>query len=193
MTDPARPCLFASMSLRVFAALPLPPEIVERVLPLMKGVPGAKWRPPENLHITLAFYGELDEDVIEELDLELGRIAIPPFELRLEGTGHFGKAEPSALWLGVSENPLLLDLARRCAKAGQRAGAPPDKRNYHAHVTIAYLGETDFVRLQKFEKRLNLYRSEPFVADRFHLYSSRQRKPGKANVYEVEAEYPLLA
>ncbi|MBK8544651.1 MAG: hypothetical protein IPL62_14550 [Caulobacteraceae bacterium] len=59
------------MSLRLFAALSIPDHIAERLLPLMKGVGGAKWRPRENLHLTLRFFGELTEPVAEYLDSEL--------------------------------------------------------------------------------------------------------------------------
>ncbi|MGJ3232509.1 MAG: RNA 2',3'-cyclic phosphodiesterase [Oceanicaulis sp.] len=182
------------MSLRVFAALPIPEDIADEAAELMdEQVPGASWRPIENLHITLAFYDELDEPVIEELDHELAAISIPRFDLQLAGAGHFGKGQPSALWLGVEAGPDLTDLARRCRKAGQRAGVEMERRNYLPHLTLAYLsGGIDPVRVQRFEQRNALFRSSPFTADRFHLYSSHPRKPGKPNAYEVEAEYPLV-
>ncbi|MEQ8406027.1 MAG: RNA 2',3'-cyclic phosphodiesterase [Oceanicaulis sp.] len=181
------------MSLRVFAALPIPEAIADQVLDLMdEQVPGANWRPVENLHVTLAFFGELDEPVIEELDHELAAISIPCFELQLSGAGHFGKGQPSALWLGVEAGPELTDLARRCRKAALRAGVEMERRSYLPHLTVAYLsGSVDPVRVHRFEQRNSLFKSDPFTADRFHLYSSHTRKPGKPNAYEVEAEYPL--
>ena len=179
------------MSLRVFAALPIPEEIAERVTPLLKGVPGARWRPEENFHITLAFYGEWPEDIIAELDHELSLIRVAPFELRLKGTGHFGKANPSQLWLGVDGGEPLERLARQCHRAGVKAGMEMEKRNYTPHLTVAYLNMAEVVRVQKFQERLNLWKSEPFLADRFHLYSSHARGRGP-NAYEIEAEYPLM-
>ena len=52
------------MSLRVFAALPLSETVADQACDEMTGVPDANWRPRENLHITLCFYGELDEPVL---------------------------------------------------------------------------------------------------------------------------------
>ena len=180
------------MSLRVFTALPIPEEVADLVEPLCTGVPGAKWRPRENFHITLAFYGELDEPVIEELDHELARIEIAPFALKLKGANHFGKDEPSSLWLGVEAPGQLDDLARECRKAARRVGVGVEKRNYLPHMTIAYIDreDLDLGKLRRFEQRLNLFESEPFIADRFYLHSSYQRKRGP-NDYPVEAEYPL--
>ena len=181
------------MALRVFTALPIPEAIADEAAAHMDHVPGAKWRPLENLHITLAFYGELDEPVIADLDAELACIPTRPFPLRLSGAGHFNQGgQPTSIWLGVEENADLRDLARRCSGAARAAGFEPERRAYKPHLTLAYLGsEVEFVRVQRFEQRLSLWKSDAFTADRFHLYSSRPRKPGKPNVYEIEAEYPL--
>lgn len=181
------------MALRVFAALPIPDAIAEEAAEHMDHVPGAKWRPLENLHITLAFYGALDEPVIADLDAALACIPARPFRLRLAGAGHFNQGgQPTSIWLGVEESEALRDLARRCAKAARAAGVDVERRAYKPHLTLAYLGsDVAFVRVQRFEQRLSLWTSTAFTADRFHLYSSRPRKPGKPNVYEIEAEYPL--
>ena len=180
------------MSLRVFAALALPDVVADAVRPLMHHVPGANWRPQENLHVTLAFYGELDEPVVEGLDAELACISAPSFDVSLAGVGRFGRKEPTSLWLGVEENSALNALARACRKAGERAGVAMERRPYRPHLTIAYLKPMlDLAPLQRFEQRHSLWRSDMFRADRFHLYSSRARKPGKPNAYEIEAVYPL--
>ncbi|KAA5802421.1 RNA 2',3'-cyclic phosphodiesterase [Alkalicaulis satelles] len=180
------------MSLRVFAALPVDDSVAGRIAPLQKGVPGAAWRPQENFHVTLAFFGELEEPVISELDTELGRIRQAPFEWMFQGAGHFGKAEPDSLWLGVAANPALNGLAKACVQAARRAGVEPERRVYTPHLTLAYLRRgVDIQRVQRFEQRLNLYRSAPMRADRFHLYSSWRSKPGRPNTYQIEAEYPL--
>ena len=47
--------------LRLFAALPVPPEVSGALLKLQKNLPGAHWRPQENFHITLCFYGEVSD------------------------------------------------------------------------------------------------------------------------------------
>jgi 2'-5' RNA ligase len=182
------------MSLRVFAALPIPTQICDAVEDLMDQVPGAKWRPRGNLHITLAFYGELIEPVIADLDTELGRIHAPELTLELSGTGHFGSNPPTSIWLGVEPNKALTQLAKACRTAGKACGIEMERRNYLPHLTLAYLPSgIDLVRVQRFEQRHGLFRSEPFKIDRFHLYASRPRKPGQPNAYTIETEYPLVS
>lgn len=180
------------MSLRLFAALDLPDDIAERVLALMKGVPGAKWRPRENLHLTLRFFGEVAEPVADEIDAALAQIAdgTAPFDLQLKGAGAFGGADPHALWIGVGESAALKKLAADCERAARRIGLKPDAHKFTAHVTVAYLSQAPLDRVLAFESRLGLFATEPFRASGFGLYSSFTRKSAPS-LYRLEAEYPF--
>jgi RNA 2',3'-cyclic 3'-phosphodiesterase len=181
------------MSLRLFAALDLPDDVAARVMALMKGVPGAKWRPRENLHITLRFFDEVTEPVADDLDVALSSIAdaAAPFELQLKGAGSFGGADPHALWIGVADSPALTKLAADCERAARRSGLKAESLKYKPHVTVAYLNGAPLDRVQVFESRLGLFQSEPFWVERFGLYSSVTRR-GAPSLYRLEAEYPLL-
>ncbi len=180
------------MSLRLFAALNLPDDVAERLLALMKGVPGAKWRPRENLHLTLRFFGEVQEPVAEEIDSALSEIALrnKPFDLTLKSAGAFGGADPHALYVGAAKSEALDKLAADCERAARRVGLKPEPRKFTAHVTLAYLSGTELGRVQAFETRLGLFETEPFRIDRFTLYSRWVRKSGPS-LYRAEAEYPL--
>lgn len=181
------------MSLRLFAALALPDDITERLLALMKGVPGAKWRPRENLHLTLRFFGDVQEPVADELDAELAAIAerTPPFELQLKGAGFFGKDDPHTLWAGVRESAALTKLAADCERVARRAGLKPETRKFAPHVTLAYLGVTEVARVHGFESRLGLFETRAFPVESVGLYSSFTRKSAPS-LYRLEADYPLI-
>ncbi|MEN0653458.1 MULTISPECIES: RNA 2',3'-cyclic phosphodiesterase [Hyphobacterium] len=178
------------MSLRLFAALPVPDEIAERLVHLQKGVPGAKWSPRENFHITLKFFGDMDEATAEDLDAELACARVQPFQLALKGAGSFGKTDPHAIWIGVESHPSLMLLAQACDRAARRAGLVAEKRRYTPHVTLAYLKRTEVERVLAFERRCALFSTPAFTVDRFCLYSSHPRE-NAPNLYRVEAEYPL--
>jgi 2'-5' RNA ligase len=180
------------MSLRLFAALAIPDDVAERLLTLMKGVPGAKWRPRENLHLTLRFFGELTEPVAEDLDVELEAATrgIAPFEVGLKGAGSFGGADPHTLWIGAAESERLQQLAAACEKAARRVKLKPEAHKFTPHVTVAYLSGAPLDRVQAFEARLGLFESPPFQVGGFGLYSSVTRKSAPS-LYRLEAEYPL--
>ncbi len=180
------------MSVRIFAALDLPDDVAERLLALMKGVGGAKWRPRENLHLTLRFFGDVPEPVADDIDAALGEVAEAngPFGLQLKGAGSFGGADPHALWIGASETPALTKLAKDCERAARRAGLRPETHKFKPHVTLAYLSNAPLDRVQAFESRFALFETRPFRVDRFGLYSSKVRKSAPS-LYRLEAEYPL--
>ena len=180
------------MALRLFAALDIPDMVANRVQPLMRGVPGARWRPRENLHVTLRFYGELSEDVAEDLDTELAQVAEKhgPFELRLKGAGFFGREQPGALWLGLAASETLRALAADCDRAARRLKIPASDHKFTPHLTVAYLAGTPLDRAIAFEKRLALYESETWMAGAFFLLSSRVRH-NAPSLYVEEASYPL--
>ena len=176
---------------RLFAALTLPPDVVETLQRRQSGLPGAKWRPPEALHVTLAFYGEMDERRADEVASELTRVSSSPFDIELAGTGAFGEGHRThAVWAGVAPNDRLDVLAGRCRAAGERAGLTLEKRAYRPHVTLAYLKpQADPARIAAWIQGHNLLRSPPFRIDRFGLYSSVLSDAGSH--YALEREYLL--
>jgi RNA 2',3'-cyclic 3'-phosphodiesterase len=178
--------------IRVFAAIDLPDDVADRLAALMKGVPGAKWRPRENLHLTLRFFGEVQEPVADDIDAALGEVAEAngPFDLQLRAGGWFGGADPHALWVGTRESAELKKLAKDCERAARRAGLKPESRKFAPHVTLAYLSNAPLDRVQSFEQRLGLFETRPFRVERFALYSSQVRKSAPS-LYRLEADYPL--
>ena len=178
--------------MKLFAAIKLPPHLCDQISSIQRGVSGARWSAPEKLHITLAFFGEVDDDHAEVLDMELARNTFSSFKLELKGAGHFGSLEPHALWLGVDESEPLNKLHHYCKKAARRAGIALEKRNYLPHVTLAYLARTTPLdRVVNFERRRAGFNCKPFLVDEFFLFSSHRKMKG-ANLYRVEASYPLL-
>ncbi|MFF1507971.1 RNA 2',3'-cyclic phosphodiesterase [Streptomyces sp. NPDC058326] len=138
--------------MRLFAGV-LPPtsrldelgDVVDR-LHRLPGAEGLRWTSRPGWHLTLAFMGEVDEELLPELRVRLARAAhrTPPFPLRLHGGGHFGRR---ALWTGAAGGlDELRLLAERADAAARRAGVPMEEhRRYQAHVTVARArtGEVD--------------------------------------------------
>lgn len=177
--------------LRLFTALPIPFDIAETLGRRQTGLPGARWREAEQLHVTLAFYSEVDERRADDLAGELARIPGGTFEIALSGVGAFGDAHRShTLWAGVEANERLNVLAGRCKAAAERAGIRMEPRVYRPHVTLAYLkSQTNPDRVGAWIANHNLLLSPPIRVDRFGLYSSTLT--GDGSVYALEREYPL--
>ncbi len=176
--------------MRLFVGLDLPWELRERLAGLAGGIPGARWVPPDNYHITLRFIGEVAAHQAEEIDILLAGLRARGFSLSLTGVGTFEKAgRPVALWVGVERNPQLDLLQSKIETACQRAGLEPERRRFAPHVTLARLDNAAEAKLVGWVQSHNLFRSEPVPVEHFTLFSSLLGK--EASVYTAEVEYAL--
>jgi 2'-5' RNA ligase len=176
--------------IRLFAALPLPLEIGEGLVRRQDAIAEARWRRIDQMHITLRFFGEVEETVAADLDADLAGVAAEAFDLRLEGVGAFGEGpDLRAVWAGVAASQPLARLAARCETAARRLGLKPEARAYRPHVTLAYLRRADAAEVAAWVQGHNLLQSPPFLVDRFGLYSSWRSARGSR--YDLEREYPL--
>ena len=174
---------------RLFAALPVDPDIAPGLKALQTGLAGASWRPERNFHITLRFFGDLSHGQARDLDDLLGEIKSPALEIWLEGIGWFGRREPQSVWARVRKTDELIALASRCERAARRLGLPADRRNFTPHVTLAYLHGTTPEDVTAWAEPRHAYRSDAFWVNSFHLYSSHMGNcPSR---YVAEADYVL--
>ena len=101
-----------------------------------------RWTRPENLHLTVEFFGATDPARIPELESALAAAAAraAPFELRWGGWGTFGPPrQPRVLWLGV-DAPGLEELHEAVAAELRAAGRTPEARPFAPHLTLGRLG-----------------------------------------------------
>jgi RNA 2',3'-cyclic 3'-phosphodiesterase len=176
--------------MRLFVALDLPWEVKEELSGLSCNIPGARWVPTDNFHLTLRFIGEADRLQAEEIDLALATLRGRSFAFSLSGLGWFEKAgRVSSLWVGVERNPELGRLQAKVETALARVGLAPDRRRYTPHVTLARMDMPVTPRLSGFVQAHNLYRSAPIRADNVVLFSSFLGKDQPT--YTPEAEYAL--
>ncbi|OJX81785.1 RNA 2',3'-cyclic phosphodiesterase [Magnetospirillum sp. 64-120] len=174
--------------IRLFVGLALPAELAARLESLGGGVPGARWVAGRNLHLTLRFAGEVDEDVAEDLHHRLGGLRAPVFDIRLRGFGTFGGRKPRALWVGAEPNPALDALQSRIERLAQAAGLEPETRNFTPHVTLAWLKDAPADRIAAFMRHHSPFAAS-FTVDHVCLYQSHLHAQGAE--YQVLAEYAL--
>ncbi|MGV8997741.1 MAG: RNA 2',3'-cyclic phosphodiesterase [Parvibaculaceae bacterium] len=175
--------------IRLFTALEIPDEIAERLLPLQRGIEGARWIERESFHITLRFAGDVPENIADDIDVELGRITFAPLTLTLEGVGTFGGAEPHAIYAGVKADEHLAILQGRHESAVRRVGLKPEPRAFMPHVTLARLPRhVDLGEVASFIAANNLLATPAFAVPRFILYSAKGQVGG--GPYVAERAYP---
>jgi 2'-5' RNA ligase len=176
--------------MRLFVALSLPDLLLDQLTALERGLPGARWLPEDNLHLTLRFIGEVDGGLARDIDEALSAIRMPAFALTLEGVGQFGDGRKNgALWAGVAANPELGRLRDKVDQALIRAGLTPERRKFKPHVTLARLNGNPGSKLQEYLTDHALFRSDTVTVESFTLYSSFLSASGA--IYRAEADYEL--
>lgn len=173
--------------LRLFAGLSIPDHIAERLIPLQTNLPKARWRPRENFHITLKFFGEVDHETANKLHEALSKIKFKPFEITLKGSGWFGGKKPQSVWVGVSPCEYLKQLHLASVKAAKIAGLSIEQQRYTPHITLAYCRTTPLEKVLEWSLPSSKLTSEQFIIDSFHLFSSRLG--GKQSIYKIENTY----
>ena len=107
---------------------------LQNALPLGGGRPRPTHR--DDLHLTLAFLGEVSPQQRTCCEAAAGTIRAAPFTLHLDQIGHWPR--PRILWCGPRSAPApLLDLARALETALCPCGFAGERRPYAAHITLA--------------------------------------------------------
>lgn len=175
---------------RLFIALDLPAEIKAAIRLLCTGLPGARWVPDEQLHLTLRFIGDLNPSLLVEVKDHLAEVRAKPFPLHLEGVGLFPPVgRPRVLWVGLKKSDALLELRTEVDRVLEHLDIPPEKKKFAPHLTIARLAKRPEPLLGAYLLAHNLFRQPPFRVNSFRLYTSILRPAGA--VHTCEAEYLL--
>jgi RNA 2',3'-cyclic 3'-phosphodiesterase len=176
--------------IRLFVAIDLPQAVRDRLAGMGGGVPNARWVPPENMHLTLRFIGEVENGLAQDIDTALTKLYAPGFDIELHGVGFFGKASAARLlWARVRRSEPLLRLQTKVEAALWDAGMPAEERKFSPHVTLARMRRAPADRLQHFVADHAAFLSGPIPVDHITLYSSF--RSGSGPVYQAEAEYSL--
>jgi 2'-5' RNA ligase len=115
--------------MRLFVALVPPPEVIADLPPVQEGVRPVR---PDQVHLTLAFLGELPsaQPIASGLDTALDG---PAPRLQLAGAGRFG----TAVWLGLrGDLGRLAVLARLVQQVAIVAGVALERRPWQPHLTV---------------------------------------------------------
>ena len=128
--------------MRTFVALPVPAAAAAMIQPATDGLrnrwPELRWTDPLGWHLTLAFLGEIDDDVATAVcaTVAVALADVSPRQLGLPVTADTAPGGRGIVWLAVA-SPSLGDLAERVRDACAAAGAQADRtRPFRGHLTL---------------------------------------------------------
>jgi len=116
------------------------PKIVEFENEIRKTDADVKLVEPENIHITLRFLGDTDEQIIEDIEkiIKNSVSEIKPFNVQLNGTGVF--PNPSyvrVVWIGMQNSEQIAEISSRINERITSLGFEKEKRKFSPHLTIS--------------------------------------------------------
>ncbi|MEM0475745.1 MAG: RNA 2',3'-cyclic phosphodiesterase [Candidatus Norongarragalinales archaeon] len=127
--------------MRCFLAVDLPMEIKKNIGEVAReakrvGLRGS-FVPQEQIHVTLAFFGEVSEAQIEEKKRVLERecATTAPFNVKVKGVGFLPDSRRPRVFYAAADSPALIGLQKKLALALRY----DEGRPFHAHATIARL------------------------------------------------------
>lgn len=157
-------------------------------------LPGIRWVDPSNIHLTLAFLGELtDEQLAEAIQAtELVSQQAQPFSYRLSHLGTFGSPRfPRVIWMGIEE-PVgsLASLHRMLNRHLQRRGFEVDTRPFSPHLTLARLKSP--LSLEEQQKLQSLLTNKAQSLVSLDSYSAHHLYVMKSELLRMGAHYTCL-
>jgi 2'-5' RNA ligase len=96
---------------------------------------------PENLHLTLAFIGEVSLKNVDKIEAILETVTFSPFEAVIDRLGTFSRG--TLWWAGLHEDMPLMDLQHEVEHKLALCGFEMDGRKYHPHITLGREVVTD--------------------------------------------------
>lgn len=169
-------------------------ELNSAVAPLRPAWPELRWTGRDAWHLTLAFFGEVDEKVTGELAAGLAAAAARHrrLSLALGGAGAFPAADRArVLWTGIQGDLVgLADLAAAVETGAKEAGVPPTSggRRYEPHLTLARCRAPADVRT--LVATLAGFAGTAWTAGEIHLIRSRLHERPR---YETLGSWALVS
>jgi 2'-5' RNA ligase len=94
----------------------------------------------ENIHVTLKFLGDTEEENIEKIEeiIKNSVKGLNPFKIKLRGMGVFPNNNyMKVIWIGLENAEKIGEIAKKIDKQLENLGFESEKRGFSAHLTIA--------------------------------------------------------
>ena len=129
--------------MRAFLAIALPDDVktrlteaAQRLAPIAEGV---TWCKRDQMHLTLAFLGEVSPAILPHVTTAAERVcsARPAIPCRAYGLGFFGnRRNPKVLWAGVDPSPELESLHEDLWTELKKFGYENKEGEFRPHITL---------------------------------------------------------
>ena len=182
---------------RIFIAIKIEPgQTLRRIHSTLKSVLGSErinWIDPANMHLTMAFLGDTEEELIKVVSIMLKQecTGFGNFIFKLKGAGVFKNyRDPRVIWIGIENNEKLMKLNEEINIGLKDSGFRLEDRPFNPHIT---LGRIKSIRNQvAFQSALEKYKDtliQEIQVEEVILFESILKPTGP--VYKITGKFSL--
>lgn len=127
---------------RLFIALEIPDEIRKKISELREEAAPVslnhKWEPPEKIHLTLKFIGEVDDNLTDPISDSLNFLEqYEKVKCKLTKFGFFfRRGIPQILWIGLWVDSILFNIVEQLNNKLTEFNIPAESRKFKPHLTL---------------------------------------------------------
>jgi 2'-5' RNA ligase len=183
---------------RIFIAIKIEPDAdLLRMISLLRSLLAndkITWVDPSNIHLTLAFLGDTDEEKIKVAGIAVNQSCsgFGEFSFRLSGTGVFKNfSDPRVIWTGIGESGKLIRLNDLMMTRLKDTGFRIEDRPFRPHITlgrIKFIKDPDILKTALEKYRYTDFQKVP--VKEVILYESILKQTGP--VYKILSTYDLI-
>jgi 2'-5' RNA ligase len=187
--------------MRVFIAIDINDKIRKAIADLQKQLDSkldikrgdVKWVEPDNIHLTLKFLGEIEDEQAAEV-CEISKQvaeAHKNFTLNIESVESFGGRSAKVVWVGAGKGAdELIGLQKDLDGRLEEAGYPKDEREFSAHLTLCRVRNPKAgFKLADVCREFADYKLGSISVDAVRVYQSQLTPKGP--IYTVLGNYKL--
>ena len=171
--------------MRTFIAVDFPPNMLKKIgeittfFKTLTPEKGLKWVETGNLHLTIKFLGEIEENKTDQVKHTLAQALKDQncFDIEIAGLGMYpNKRAPRVIWLGIVGASPLKEVYQVINRELTALDLTPERRAFSPHLTIARIRKhTDRQQAQQIGEILSTYKVESLgltTIKQVHLYQS---------------------
>jgi RNA 2',3'-cyclic 3'-phosphodiesterase len=176
-----------NQTIRAFIAFPIPETITIRICDIQERLKSyrlpVRWVKPENVHLTLKFFGEISLSTVNDIGkvLEDTVRVYAPLMFFIKGLGVFPNIKkPRVLWIGISGDiKPLSEIQANLEISLEKKGFAKENRPFKSHLTLGRIkGDIHPENLFDILRSFSNFTSEPFEAKELVLYKSELNPSG---------------
>lgn len=171
--------------MRLFIALNFNEDICDRLYDTICDIKEiarkGRFSRKENLHVTLAFLGEVEPNDVEKVKSCMEVVDLESFDIHIGGLGRFKRTGFDIYWVGIEQSETMSKLHKLLTSELNDKGFSMEKREFKPHLTLGREISCDYKEAKKIVSKLGSMTQE---VNKFSLILS-ERINGKLRYTEI--------